>query len=137
MDKVLSEIERVIKPRGKVILDTGLNTFLLKSLLFLGTLLTGIKTWESRKYHVNEQNFFSLRKILTSHEFSTSIKIYHGKNWLYGQIRDQDISKRVKDIAEGINKIYDLKILYAIRQLSLFDIFLGTHFLCLCIKQKG
>lgn len=136
-EKVLSEIKRVLKPGGKLVLSTGPNAFLIKPLLFLGTLVTGKKTWESRKYHVNEQNFFSLRKLLAKYGFSASIKIGHSKNWLYSQICDQNISRWIKNFVQKINKIWDSNFFYTIRKLPVIDIILGTHFLCLCIKQKG
>lgn len=134
--QVLIEIKRVLKPKGKLILSTGPNKLLIKPLLLIGTLLTKNNTWESRKYHVNEQSFFDLKKLLTKYEFKYTLVIGHSKNWIAGQIKHLEVSPFVKKIADVFNKIFDSDFFMSIRQLPLLNIYLGTHFLCLCEKRK-
>jgi len=134
-EKVLLEIKRVLKPEGKLVLSTGPNVLLVKPLLFLGSLVTGIKLWESRKYHVNEQNYFGLRKLLLDSGFYPSIIIGHDRNWLYGQICDQDMNKFIKVGVKKLNELFDSIFFYNLRRLPLMNILFGTNFLCLCSKN--
>lgn len=131
---VLSEIRRVLKTGGKLIISTGPNSLLIKPLILLGSLLTGRESWPSRTYHVNEQNYFGLKKLLWEAGFHPAIKVEHGRNWLYGQIYEQSISPAVKLAARIVNWLFDSSPFYFVRRLPLINRFLGTHFLCLCVK---
>lgn len=135
-NKVLKEIKRVLKPDGKLILTTGPNALLIKPVLFFGSLLTGRKNWESRKYHVNEQSFFSLKDAFKKHQFEAQIKICHDKNWLWGQIRNQISNKHLKSLIFFVNQFFDSSLSMAFRKAPCLRILLGTHFICLCSNQK-
>ena len=133
---VLLEIRRVLKTGGQLIISTGPNSLLIKPLILLGSLLTGRKAWPSRTYHVNEQNYFGLKTLLSGAGFRPMIKVEHGKNWLYGQIYEQSINPAVKLVARIANWLFDSSPFYFVRRLPLINRFLGTHFLCLCVKEE-
>ena len=133
---VMNEIKRVMKDDGVLILSTGPNALLIRPIMWLGTLITGTKVWESRKYHVNEQSLLSLSRVLKDHGFSYKIKIGHTKNWLHSQVKEQKIGKFVKIVTRLISISFDVFPLSTIRRLPGINVFLGTDFLCFCQKSK-
>lgn len=134
VERVLSEVRRVLKPGGRLILSTGPNVWLIKPLLWLGTLLTGRRLWKSRAYHVNEQSYFSLKKVLVRRGFSFAAKIGHSRDWLWGQLVDQEVSGWVKAAARAVNKVFDTPFFFWLRRRPLVELLLGTHFLCWGVK---
>lgn len=60
--KSLNEAKRVLTPNGQFVIHTSPNSFLTQPLFFISNLF-GLK-WKSQEYHINELNYFLLKKYL-------------------------------------------------------------------------
>lgn len=134
-DQVLQEMLRVLKPGGKLIISTGPNKLLMDILLFVSKIFYKKTVWKSRKYHINEQSFFSLKQLFKNHDIS--YKIYHEdrKSFFYGQIvKNQNLNPKLKNFVKIFNDFYDLNICRFIRSLPLLNILFCTSFLIVLRK---
>ncbi len=62
--KSLNEAKRVLALNGQLIIHTSPNSFMTQPLFFISNLF-GLK-WKSQEYHINELNYFSLKKYMSS-----------------------------------------------------------------------
>jgi len=129
LDIVLSEIRRVAKPNARIVISTGPNAILSDGCMFLSKFFLGMDKFESRKYHVNEQTYFSLKRLLEKHDLRYSIEIGHDKNFFYGQIAmNESFPRRIKSLIRLFNRFYDSYPSMLLRKLYPFSIIVGTHF---------
>jgi len=128
--QVLNEILRVLKPEGILIISTSPNKLLMDLLLSITKLFLGNKQWKSRKYHINEQSFFSLKKLFKNYGISYKIYLEEGKGFFYEQIKNNsDLSPKVKNFIKIFNDFYDFRICRLIKSLPLLNIIFCTSFL--------
>lgn len=126
----INEMIRVLKPGGKIIISTGPNRSLINPILFLSRYLLKMPVWESRKYHVNEQSYFSLNKLLKLTGSPYKIYFKDDTNWFYGQISEsKNINYIVKQLIKIFNTLYDLKIFQYARKLPIINRVLCSSFL--------
>ncbi len=65
LQRVIQEMTRVIKPKGRIVLETAPNKFFLGPLSFLAKKVLGWKSFESDEYHVNVFDYFRLKQTLS------------------------------------------------------------------------
>lgn len=65
LEKVLTEVRRVIKPGGLVVVETFPNSLLWSPISFLSKKILKRGAFEHDKYHINIFNFFSLKRTLS------------------------------------------------------------------------
>lgn len=87
LEKNLSEIYRVLKPKGILIIHTSPNKHNMDIIRILIKPL-GIKL-KSAPYHVNEQSYFSLKKYLK--DFKGKIILEKDKNYWSNQMGERNI----------------------------------------------
>ncbi len=125
----LNEVVRVLKPRGRMFISTGPNRLLINPILFLSKYLLNISTWESRKYHVNEQSYFSLGKTLKSIGLPYKIHPKDDTIWFYGQIAEnKNINDTFKQIIRIFNAVYDLRLFQYPRKIPFINRILCSSF---------
>lgn len=61
LDRVLSEVKRVARPGGRIVVHTAPNAWLIQPVYLAAGLLFG---WTKQPYHVNEQSYLSLHRNL-------------------------------------------------------------------------
>lgn len=126
----LNEMVRVLKPGGKIVISTGPSRLLINPILFLSKFLLKQFVWESRKYHVNEQSYFSLNRLLKSTGLPYKIYLKDDTNWFYGQISgNKKINYTVKRFIKTFNTVWDLKIMQYTRKLPIINFLLCSSFL--------
>lgn len=64
LERVITEIKRVMKPGGLVVVKTTPNRLFYYPFLFMGKKIFGINKLESEGYHINISDYFRLKKIL-------------------------------------------------------------------------
>ena len=130
LNRALKEMLRVLKPEGILIISTSPNKILMNLLLQMTKLSLGNREWKSRKYHINEQSFFSLKKLFRNYDISYKIYLKEGKGFFYNQIKNNpDLSPKLKNFVKIFNDIYDLKICKLIKSLPVLNILFCTSFL--------
>lgn len=73
LEKVLTEIKRVMKPGGLAVIETFPNSFLWGPITFLAKKILKKGAFEHDKYHINTFNYFSFKKTLS--KLSNDVKI--------------------------------------------------------------
>ncbi len=137
LDKAFKEMIKVLKPGGKIIISTGPNKYLMDILLWLAKMFFGEVKWESRRYHVNEQTYYSLKKYLRKLNLSFQIFLHEEPNWFYGQIAENPLfNPRWKTLIKIFNTFYDFEIFRLIRRLPLLKNLLCTSFLVVVNKKN-
>lgn len=130
IDQVLTNILRVLKPDGKLIISTGPNKILMNFLLKITEIFLGNRQWKSRKYHISEQSFFSLKKLFKNYDITYKIHLEYGKNFFNGQTyKNPNINPKVKIFIKHFNDFYDLNISWFTRRIPLLNLFFCTSFL--------
>ncbi|MDY6893962.1 MAG: methyltransferase domain-containing protein [Thermotogota bacterium] len=131
--KSLNEANRVLMVNGQLIIHTSPNSFLTQPLFFISNIF-GIK-WISQQYHINELNFFSLRKylqIFTNSEYYIILK--KQKNYFSNQV-DKNIPL-FRYIAKFLDLLFDNVIIdYLVRKTFLIY-FLNTDLYAVINKYK-
>ena len=65
LQRVIQEMIRVIKPKGRIVLETAPNKFFLGPVSYLAKKILGWKSFESDEYHINVYDYFRLKKTLS------------------------------------------------------------------------
>jgi len=117
------EIKRLLKPGGKVIIHTP-NAWLIKLIKFFGKIFFKFKEHGG---HVNEQNFFSLRRELV---------FFGGRRRIHFRPRKEcfsEITRSVKSLpswtirlADFLDKLWENKVLSFLIYSTPLAFFLGT-----------
>ncbi len=137
LDIVFSEIKRVVKSNGVIIISTGPNAILSIFLIFLAKNILRIKNFDSRRVHVNEQTYFSLTKLLKKHNLKYTIEIENSRDFFYGQIaKNNNYPQMFKYIIKYINKMYDSFPVMVIRNTFPVNIIVGTNYWVIASKRE-
>ncbi len=122
INQVFKEMLRVLKQNGTLIVSTGPNRLMIKPLLFAARLFFPKMEWESRKYHINEQSYWSLKRLFERHNLAYTIQLNEAPHWFYDQIVDNSsVSNAVKGVANLANRFYDFWVFRKIRSLPLLN----------------
>jgi SAM-dependent methyltransferase len=132
LEKVLAEASRVLKPSGKLIVHTDPNWFIMGPVRFLSGLI-GINL-KSKKFHINEQSIFSLKKHL-NRTFSVK-KIYLEKDKNYWTNATPERGIVIKITARIIDWCLDNYVSDFIIRKSFINIFLGTNIWAISTPKK-
>lgn len=130
INQVFKETLRVLKKDGTLILSTGPNKLIIKPIFFLAKLLFPKKEWESRKFHINEQSFWSLKKLFNKFNLTYTIYPIEASNWFYGQIiNNGNINNSTKKFIKRLNQTYDYWVFRRVRQLPFLNMIFCHGFL--------
>jgi len=122
VDELMQEVQRVLKPRGKIVIETSPNSFVAKPLYGIGKLF-GIQRGWNEKVHVNEQNYFKLRRTLKKHGFKGKVWLEMVPLWFKAAAGE----KKFSGAAEALEKILKIKAVKRILELFPISIFFCTH----------
>ncbi len=64
LKKVIQEMTRVIKPNGRIVVETAPNKFFLGPVSYLAKKFLGWEKFESDEYHINIYDYFRLKQTL-------------------------------------------------------------------------
>ncbi len=78
--QLLSELNRVLKKNGLLVITTAPNAFVAKPLYFVAKLL-GMKRGLNEQIHVNEKTFFSLANSLKKANFKPKVWVEFDAEW--------------------------------------------------------
>jgi ubiquinone/menaquinone biosynthesis C-methylase UbiE len=120
--KVLKEANRVIKPKGKIIIHTP-NRWLIKSIYFITGLFFG---WKKSKYHVNEQSFFSLKRNLRQFPGKNKVFFKQRKKYFSNAVADTELPKKIKKTCRILDSILENKLVSFIIYNTALVYILGT-----------
>lgn len=116
-EKTMKELLRVLKPKGKLIISTSPNKTLMDILIRFSRILLNKSNWKSRRFHVNEQSYNSLKSFLDKFNIRYKIITFEQPRFFYAQIEENDeINPSVKKIVKYFNRVYDLGVFKLFRQ---------------------
>ncbi|NIN66021.1 MAG: methyltransferase domain-containing protein, partial [Anaerolineae bacterium] len=72
LESALQAVGRVTRPGGRLVVHTALNAWLVQPIYLIAGLLF---RWSRHPYHVNEQSYFSLLRVLSGLGGSTKVQI--------------------------------------------------------------
>lgn len=126
LKQVFLEIKRILKPGGKLIILTFPNAWLIKPLYFLAGIF--FRWWKKNGMHVNEQDFFSLRRNLRLFQGKTRVffrpekKIFSGA--IYGFKKAPFWTVR---LAGWLDNLFDNKVVTFLIYQTPLVLFLGLN----------
>ena len=118
LKEAISEIKRVIKPQGQLLLHTSPNKLMMETVRKVVRLF-GVSL-RSDKFHVNEISYFSARRYFE--DFEPNITLEKEKNYWSNQMDFR--GKALKSIAKILDTLLDCKPIHSI--LSLFPLSILT-----------
>lgn len=128
--KTMKELLRVLKSSGKLIISTTPNKTMIDILIKLSRIFLKENEWKSRRFHVNEQSYDTLKNFLKKFNIKYRIITFEQSNFFYAQIKENDkIGYQIKNVVKIFNWVYDIKIFKAIRSLPFINEFFCHGFL--------
>lgn len=124
LEQVLSEIKRVIKSGGRLVVHTAPNAWLIKPVYILAGLLF---KWRKQGQHVNEQSYFSLYANLSQLNGLTEVQISKKPGFFKLGVGHQTSPKSLPGrIARVMDSILDSPVATALICHSPLKFILGT-----------
>lgn len=145
MERSVLEAHRVLKKGGKIIIHTIPNALFTQTGYVLAKALFGVTKWNSSNYHINEQSYFSLRKMIKKLNLNATIEIEKEKKYFFVEIGNNELlkqqlgngflSKNLIVITKFIDKIIDSFPFYNIVSSFPLNLFFGTDFWVIITKK--
>lgn len=127
LEKVLTEVKRVIKPGGLVVVETFPNGYLWNPVTFLSKRFLNRSSFEHDKYHINIFNYFSFKKTLRKLSNDVRIRIVNDghKNFSSRLISLKNVPSSIKFGAKLADFILENPLSEKIIQATPLKIFLA------------
>lgn len=125
LEMAMREVKRVTKPGGRVVVHTAPNAWLIQPIYFIAGL---VFHWKRHPWHVNEQSFFGLHRIMSSIGRDKEVHISKESGFFKLGVGPQtDPSSLVGRIARIMDGIFDSPPVTSLIRNSPLQLLLGTN----------
>ncbi|MBU0662727.1 class I SAM-dependent methyltransferase [Candidatus Micrarchaeota archaeon] len=129
----MREARRVLRTGGEIVIETSPNALLAKPLYFIGGLVGINRGPVNQVVHVNEQTWFSIRRLLKEHGFKGKVWMEFDAGWFGAAVG----GKRGAGLLMPIIKIMGNRGVKFIVEKSGAGIFVAPRIWCKAVKTEG
>lgn len=109
LQNVINEIVRVMKPKGKLVIETAPNLFFLGPVSFFAKKILGWEKFESDEYHINIFDYFRFKRTLQQVPGKVSVSVLNDSHEYFSS-RLWGVKKApswIKGIARFVDFLYE------------------------------
>lgn len=109
LSAALTEIKRVTKDGGRIVVATAPNSFYLGPVEFFAKLFMGIKNFESNEYHINIFNYFRFKRLFKDFRGKKQVFMTNdGHSYFYSRIvKNRKMPNWIKTTARFVDWVFE------------------------------